>query len=60
MFVGYLPVTWKFERSQVMSQNRCVPLIFDYVELRLRMPVRRLDDPFLREAGVALPISRVL
>jgi hypothetical protein len=40
--------------------NRCVPLIFDYVELRLRMPVRRPDDPFMREAGVSLPISRVL
>ncbi len=36
------------------------PLIFDYVELRLRMPVRRADDPMLREAGIVLPISKVL
>jgi hypothetical protein len=42
------------------ESNRCVPLVFDYVELRLRMPVRRPDDPFLNSAGVTLPISRVL
>ena len=40
--------------------NRYVPLAFDYIELRLRMPVRRPDDPYLREAGIQLPISRVL
>lgn len=42
------------------ESNRCVPLVFDYVELRLRMRVRRADDPFLTQAGVTLPISRVL
>ena len=36
------------------------PLIFDYAELRLRIPVRRADDPLLREAGITLPISRLL
>jgi len=36
------------------------PLIFDYVDMRLRMPVRRADDPLLREAGITLPISRLL
>ena len=40
--------------------SRCIPLIFDYVELRLRMPVRKADDPLMREAGIVLPISRVL
>jgi len=35
------------------------PMIFDYVELRLRMPVRRADDPLLREAGIVLPLSRL-
>lgn len=35
------------------------PLIFDYVEMRLRMPIRRADDPLLREAGIMLPISRL-
>lgn len=40
--------------------NRTVPLVFDYVELRLRMPVRRPDDPFMTEAGITLPISRLL
>lgn len=44
-----------------MSQsNPTVPLVFDYVDLRLRMRVRRPDDPLLREAGITLPISRVL
>ena len=43
-----------------MSENRCIPLAFDFIELRLRMPVRRPDDRFMREAGVQLPISRVL
>jgi hypothetical protein len=42
------------------ESNRCVPIVFDYVELRLRMPVRRPDDPFMSLAGVTLPISRVL
>lgn len=36
------------------------PMIYDYVELRLRMPVRRADDPLLREAGIMLPLSRLL
>jgi len=36
------------------------PMIYDYVELRLRMPVRRADDPLLREAGIVLPLSRLL
>jgi hypothetical protein len=35
-------------------------MIYDYVELRLRMPVRRADDPLLREAGIMLPLSRLL
>jgi hypothetical protein len=43
-----------------MNANRCIPIVFDYVELRLRMPVRRPDDPFMREAGIQLPISKVL
>jgi hypothetical protein len=42
----------------MFTQTR--PLIFDYVEMRLRMPVRRADDPLLREAGIVLPISRLL
>lgn len=43
----------------MVANNRCLPLIFDYVELRLRMPVRRPND-LTRDAGLALPISRVL
>lgn len=42
------------------TPNRTVPLVFDYIELRLRMPVRRPHDPFMTEAGITLPISRVL
>ena len=44
----------------MQEPSRCVPLIFDYVDLRLRMPVRKADDLLMREAGIALPISRVL
>ena len=41
--------------------NRCIPLAFDYLELRLRMPpVRKADDPFMAEAGIQLPVLRVL
>ena len=44
-----------------MVQNRrCLPLVFDYVELRLRNPVRCLEDCAVRDAGLALPISRLL
>lgn len=42
------------------TKNPTVPLVFDYIDLRLRLPVRRPDDPFMREAGITLPISRVL
>ncbi|MGZ3498580.1 MAG: hypothetical protein ACXWNK_17295 [Vulcanimicrobiaceae bacterium] len=42
------------------DSRRVVPLIFDYCELRLRLPVRRADDPFMHAAGVTLPISRIL
>lgn len=44
----------------MVRTNRCLPLVFDYVELRLRMPVRRPGAALTREAGIALPISRVL
>ena len=44
----------------MVGSNRCLPLIYDYVELRLRMPVRRPGDPVVRDAGLALPICRVL
>lgn len=57
MFVGYqTPV----EAPTMKEPNRAVPIVFDYVELRLRLPVRRPDDPFMTEAGITLPISRVL
>ncbi len=36
------------------------PVIFDYVELRLRLPVRRADDSLLRDAGLTPPNSRLL
>jgi hypothetical protein len=57
MFVGYYTVQPEEEMNE---PNRCVPLIFDYAELRLRMPVRKADDPLMRESGIQLPISRVL
>ena len=44
----------------MLEPSRCVPIVFDYVDLRLRMPVRKADDPFMRESGIALPISRGL
>jgi len=44
----------------MQEPSRCVPIAFDYVELRLRLPVRKADDPLMRESGIALPISRVL
>ncbi len=40
--------------------SRCVPLVFDYVELRLRMPARKADDLLIRESGIQLPIFPVL
>ncbi|HEY8298750.1 MAG TPA: hypothetical protein VIG32_12105 [Candidatus Baltobacteraceae bacterium] len=44
-----------------MSESRpTIPIIFDYCELRLRLPAKRADDPFLRIAGISLPISRVM
>ena len=39
---------------------RAVPLVFDYVELRLRMSVRPPEGPPLRDAGITLPFPRVL
>ena len=37
-----------------MNRTRTtVPTIFDYADLRLRVPVRRADDPFLNVAGLA-------
>ena len=42
------------------DSRRVIPLVFDYCELRLRLPVRRADDPFAYIAGVSLPISRIL
>ncbi len=44
----------------MFEPSRTIPIIFDYVELRLRMPVRKADDPLMRESGITLPISRVL
>ena len=36
------------------------PVIYDYVELRLSLPVRRADDALFREAGITPPNSRLL
>jgi hypothetical protein len=44
--------------KEMFIPNR--PLIYDYVELRLRLPVRRADDALFREIGIALPHSRQL
>ncbi len=44
----------------MVQSNRCLPLVFDYIELRLRMPVRCADDSHVRDAGLALPFSRLL
>ncbi len=44
----------------MFEPSRTVPIVFDYVEIRLRLPVRKADDPLMREAGLTLPISRVL
>ena len=42
----------------MVGSNRCLPLIFDYTELRLRMPVRRPGE--IRDPGLALPLSRLI
>lgn len=44
----------------MVHSNRCQPLVFDYIELRLRMPVKRPGDTLIRDAGIALPICRLL
>jgi hypothetical protein len=44
----------------MVESKRCLPLVYDYVELRLRMPVPRRGDGADRDSLLALPISRVL
>lgn len=39
---------------------RVIPLIVDENELRLRLPIRKADDPGMRQAGNVLPILKVL
>jgi len=40
------------------GQRPTRPLVFDYVDLRQRMPARRADDLFMEVAGLELPLSR--
>jgi hypothetical protein len=44
----------------VYEPSRTIPLVFDFIELRLRLPVRKADDLFMRDIGLTLPISRFL
>ena len=39
---------------------RPLPIILDTTELHLRLPVRKADDPLMRQAGADLPILRVM
>lgn len=39
---------------------RVIPLIVDESELHLRLPVRKADDPTMRQAGTVLPILKIL
>ena len=36
------------------------PVIYDHIELRLRLPVQPADDLLLFETRIALPSSRML
>lgn len=38
--------------------NPARPVIFDYSDLRLRLPVRPANDALLENAGIALPTAR--
>ncbi len=42
------------------EKRQAIPLIFDYADIRLRMPVKRPDDPFMEAAGIGLHLSRLL
>ena len=36
------------------------PLIMDATELHLRLPVRKADDPLMRQVAPGLPILKVM
>ena len=38
--------------------NPARPVIFDYSDFHLRLPVRPADDAFMQNAGLALPTAR--
>ena len=42
------------------ESTRCIPLIIDPIELHLRLPVSRPSDRLLPDAGLTLPILRIL
>jgi hypothetical protein len=44
----------------MVESRRCLPLVYDYVELRLRMPVPRPREGAVRDSLLALPISRLI
>lgn len=43
-----------------MTPQRVLPLIVDESELHLRLPVRKADDPSMRQAGTVLPVLKVV
>lgn len=48
------------ERLDMQEKKQAIPLIFDYADMRLRLPVRRPDDPFMEAAGIGFHLSRLL
>lgn len=52
MIVGYLPIK---KETPVKDLRPTIPFVNDLADLRLRLPVRRADDPLMEMAGVRLP-----
>lgn len=58
MILGYIPGK-KFLEATMATQRPTRPLVYDYSDLRLRLPVRRADDALVDNTGMTNPLPHL-
>lgn len=41
------------------AQRPTRPLVYDYIDVRLRLPVRKADDALLQDTGMPNPLPHI-
>jgi len=58
MISGYIPGK-KILEDTMTTQRPTRPLVYDYSDLRMRLPVRRADDALVDDTGMPNPLPHL-